>query len=335
MSILLSDAVDEFLNYRRMGHSKATARLNTVALKKFLVVVGNIQTRNLGPQHAERYQSTLIRAGLAPGSINSYMNALRAFSKWGDAHRYMNGAIGATCRSMPIPPRPRLRVPQAEFERLLDSAERPEDRILVALGLYAFLRASEATALQISDIDLAHDVMHVHVKKTSQADEMPICWELGVELRRWLEVYSAAQPLEPSHHLVPARRRFMSWLPSDEPTWEPKSPMGYPARRIQITLATAGFSVRDHNGKTNREGVHTLRRSGARAYYDEMISAGNVRDDLLRQVMTMLHHSSVVTTERYLGLEGDREKRDLRLRGQPMFRPIERDNVVQLKGEGR
>ena len=57
-----------------------------------------------------------------------------------------------------------------------------------------------------------------------------------------------------------------------------------------------------------------------------------VRDDILRQVMAMLHHSSVSITEHYLGLEADREKR-LRLKG-PMFAPS-RASCPALRREGQ
>lgn len=331
MSKLLSDAVDEYLVYRKMTYTAATAKQSGHAMRRFLILVGNVQTKSLGPQHAERFQSSLMHAGLKPASVNAYMNVLRSFSKWGLAHKYMAGPLGTTVRNVKVPPVPRLRVPVTEFERLLECAERPEDRMLVALGVYLFLRAGEATAITMADVDLDTGTIRAHIKKTNQFDEMPICFELDQELRRWLTIYAADHPLEPTSPLIPARLPFQSWLEvTGESIYSKDRPMGLPARRVQLTLARAGYDVRGDDGKSNREGVHTLRRSGARAYFDEMCASGSVRDNVLRHVMSMLHHASVVTTERYLGLEADREKRDLHLRGKRMFQQASRDNVVAL-----
>ena len=77
--------------------------------------------------------------------------------------------------------------------------------------------------------------------------------------------------------------------------------------------------------------MHTLRRSGARAYFEQLLEEGSIRDGVLRQIMAMLHHKSVLMTERYLGLDADREKRDVHLRGRRMFKVAHAINVIQLR----
>ena len=78
-----------------------------------------------------------------------------------------------------------------------------------------------------------------------------------------------------------------------------------------MVLDRAGYPIA-------KEGGHTLRRSGARAYYDELCEDGY--DGALRRVQSMLDHSTTIVTEGYLGLGLDKEARNKALKGQPMFR---------------
>ena len=78
-----------------------------------------------------------------------------------------------------------------------------------------------------------------------------------------------------------------------------------------------GYATRDASGKSTREGSHTLRRSGARAYYDHWVAEG--RADAIRIVQTLLHHKKVEQTQEYIGLELDRANRDELMRGVTIF----------------
>jgi hypothetical protein len=73
------------------------------------------------------------------------------------------------------------------------------------------------------------------------------------------------------------------------------------------------------------EGCHTLRRSGARALFDDLVERGGY-DGVLRHVSAMLHHKSTLMTERYLGLDVDVKKRNDLIRGKKMYR-TQRDMV--------
>ena len=335
MSKLLDDAISDFLTYRRTAFGKATALASDQTLRQFLAVTGNIQTKGLMPRHAERFQTEMLTSGRKPNTVNNRMSQLSTFSKWLVANRYTPANFCATTRMIPVPPKAKLRVPVTDFQRLLDVADRPDRRITVALGLYLFLRSGEIRTLRVGDVRLGEGVVDVVIHKTNQIDEMPICWELDQELRRWLVAYAEdiGRPLHRDDFLVPAHKRFPGWL--DRPisgNFQPDRMVLRPYDHVQDVLNAAGYPTTE-NGRKTGEGVHTLRRSGARALYDALVDGrlgdAAARDDALRQTMTMLHHSSIQITEHYVGLERDRQKRDRTIKG-ARFLP-ETANVVELR----
>jgi len=230
-----------------------------------------------------------------------------------------------------------------DFPRLLDACTNPQQRIIVALGLYLFLRASEVRELRIGSVNLDRGEVLVYQPKTSRYDEMPICAELDTELRRWLTWYAQDAgpvhgPLDPEWFLVPARmpmtlenpeggRGNGRPVPRGEGSVNPHKRVGTPHRAVQKALNAIGWRV-----EGDREGCHTLRRSGARALFDTLVESGEVRDGVLRVVSAMLHHKSTSMTEHYLGLEADVEKRNDMFKNRQMF-ATPTTNVVALVAE--
>lgn len=133
-------------------------------------------------------------------------------------------------------------------------------------------------ALRVGDVDLHTGLLAVTIAKTAEEDEMPMTMELQNELRRWLTTYASdlGQSIQPSMMLFPARtgprftysevegRSLRSTRPA---SWEPSRPTGAPSQVVQEALRKAGHP-------TKREGVHTIRRSVARAYFDRETSLG-------------------------------------------------------------
>lgn len=342
--VLLSDLVDEFeASQRSNAYGKHTIRNRMLTARKFLAHVGNIQVRNVTPTHIDGYFSHRQAAGLTAGSLNVELQSLRSLFRYAIARRYLAATADPLAHRRQwktVKGDLRQRVPAQDFPYLLDCAKDPRDRIVVALGLYLFLRASEMRVLKVGDVDLASAEVAVQVIKSSRFDRMPVSTELDTELRRWLTAYGAemGRPLTPDDHLVPARNRarFVSGLSKQEnwahakavATLNPAKPYKEVEQAVQRTLAAYGMPVRDEMGKSLREGVHTLRRSGARALFDALIERGF--DGSMRTVQSMLHHSSVTVTEHYLGLRLDEKRRDDIVRGKAMF-PVDRSNVVQME----
>lgn len=327
----LSDAIDEYSTYRlKAGFAANTVRAGDQWLRRFLACTGNIQVRSLGAHHGEMFLSTMLSKGYAPKSVNLGLSMVASFCKWARHRRLMSASSNplATVRYQKVEDKPRRRVPVKDFPRLLDAAEHPQSRIIVSLGLYLFLRSSEIVELRLKDIDLEQGEVRVYQPKTQRWDVMPICAELDAELRRWLTWYAEdSGPLQAEWRLVPARRKGRIDKPLEGPEMNPTARMSNTSLKIHEALRGIGWDVKGEDG----EGVHTLRRSGARAWFDDLVERHDAaRDGALRKVAAMLHHRSVVQTETYLGLDADREKRDVLLRGERMFTAPELGNVVRL-----
>lgn len=333
MSIRLSDAVDEFLKSRAgNGFAANTIRNDRRTLLRFLTVVGNIYVKNITQRHIDE---VMADAGTtqADASLNLTQTSLSAFFAWcrvrGHMRKDHDPLAGRRLRRVPKPDR--RRVPVGQFPALLEAAEHPRDRMVVALGLFLFLRQSEIATLKIQDVSLANGEVRVVVHKTKGLDYMPISSELDRELRRWLTIYTEATStayLTPAKHIKQLIRNpngtFLRSVASD--TLRPMRKISRVEEVAQRALNGIGFPTRGDDGQSLREGIHTLRRSGARALFDELQGRGY--DGALRQVSAMLHHSSVTTTEHYLGLDLDRKQRDEAIKGHALFPSLAAGRVI-------
>ena len=341
---LLSDLVDEFIESAKANdYSKATIAHHERAGRGLLAFVGNIQARNVTPRHVDSYFAQRQSTGrVGAGQLNVELVSLRALFRFATQRRYVPSGADPTAhrRRFREVKRDRLRIPATEFDRLLDCAEHPRDRIIVGLGLFLFLRQSEVKVLRVGDVDLTHGEVAVTVIKTKGFDRMPISTELDRELRRWLTYYSEqlGRPLRPDDYLVPAKSPLLFqagrslkenlYASAVSEEFIPTKPMRLPHQAVQRALKRFGADLRDENDRSTNEGVHTLRRSGARALFDRLVQDGY--DGALRTVQAMLHHASSQTTELYLGIHLDKKRRDEVVRGKPLF-PVSTENVVDLE----
>lgn len=316
------------------GYSTSTRRTRKRVTEQFLAHVGNIQVKHVQPRHVDSFFAARQAAGVSPGTMNLELVALRALFKFAYSRRHMaTGQADPTGhrRRMRNMPKVKRRVPATEFGRLLGAARHPRDRMVIALGVYLLNRASEIRDYRIGDVDLVHGTISARIVKTAQVDTLPISVELDRELRTWLTFYAEhAGPLQPHWHLVPAKSKPMVNDMGNplSATLKPLTPLGQPERIIQHALVACGYEVRDSEGRPTRDGVHTLRRSSARALFDRLAEDGY--DNAGRIVQAMLHHSSFKQTETYLGITMDSKHRDDILRGKEMF-PAAMTNVINIK----
>jgi integrase len=325
--VKVSDAVAEWVRHgEAMGYSPATVKGRRDGLQPLVELCGKqwlhlVSHRDLDTVFASRTWK--------PGTRNARLGQFKAFFTWCRARGYMpaNSDPAFGWRYIKNAPADQLRIPVQEWPALFDACEKPIERVVMATGLYLFLRASEQRRIKISDIDLANSEVGIHRVKTGDFDIMPISLELDGELRRYLTAYSQQVHLQPHHVLLPT-----NYKPTVGPSGKLETGLPNPDRAVdrvhpivKRVLARCGYA-------TYWQGEHTLRRSGARAYFDEL--AENGYDGALRRVQSMLGHKNAVTTEIYLGLDIDRRKRNQDLKGKPMFRTLSQSaNVVPIRRE--
>ena len=337
MKDLLSDSVDAYMRHRTsQNYSRGTLKVDTQVLKKFLAVCGNIYCHQITHRHVERHFEEVSKTRQAASLKNDH-GVLVRFFKWARHTGRMSVESDPMFgrRQPKAVKRERNRLHVTRFTELLEAAEArdPRDRALCALLLYTLGRDSEITDLRIRDLDLSAGWLKVRIHKTGQEDTLPVSVELDREMRRWLTHYAAiSAPLQPWYYLVPARAVFpvqdgQGRILRHDSDYRPEKKIGGAGRIVNPILDSIGFPVVDENGKPCGEGSHTIRRSGARALFDDLVEGGY--DHSLRIVQSLLHHSSVTMTERYIGITADRRSRDDIIRGKTMFH-VDEGNVVPM-----
>lgn len=329
--MLLSAAKELFYVSRKsQGIKPATIRNYRAAIDRLIAVVGDKPVDKYTRGDVDQLVTTLAEGGMANSTINKMVDGLAAlyhWAAWDERLQVARSPIQGR-RRLPIHKRERLRIPAEEFGSLIAAAPHPRDRILVAFGLMTMLRQSEILTLRISDLDMHEYVLNARIHKTNGLDRMKIAHELRPYIREWLTFYTQeVGPLHPDYYLIPSKS-----APTHGDRLQPTKPMSQVARIINSILDEAGYPTRDSEGKSLREGAHTLRRSGALAFFRAQSQNGGI-DDALRLSSSMLHHKSSSTTENYLGLKSETERRNKILDQGPMFPGLAGENVHNLRGE--
>lgn len=277
---------------------------------------GDVTLDSVGPTHLDRL---FEGEGYAPRTQNLYLGHLRMFFTWCRHHKYMKTAdptFGWAPRK--VVKEDRLRIPVEEFPALLDAADHPRDRAVLAIGLYTFMRGSEIQELRVADLRLHENRIHMYRLKTKEFDDLPVSAELAEEMIAWTSFYqSKVGPLSPGYRLVPSKGPNVwgtingVWTEQGDPPLRPTKKMTHPYRVAQRAIAALGYP------ETKNEGIHTLRRSGSRALLDALRVEGT--DSALLRVGAMLGHKDVKVTAHYIGLNVEREQRDDIIAGKRMF----------------
>ena len=326
----LIDAVEAYLAHRRTQVTANTLLADSAAVTRLVRLLGeSVEVGSVTAQDIDRYVEDM--ADTAASSRNLRVRKVRQFFAWCQRRGWVreNPVERRPEREDPFEP---MFIPVEQFPDLLDFADNPRDRMVLSLGLYLFLRSSEIQTLRVGDVDLGGKIRTVQ-HKTGGLDYMPMSVELRRETHDYLDWYWRETTYDQQSFLVPALRRVSS-APDAYPGYgrfvrvptrlevEPRIPVAKPHRIVQRALAQMGLPV-------FRQGGHTLRRSGARALFDNLRAEQGV-DGALQIVKSMLHHENVAMTERYLGVTPEREVRDARITGRQMFATPEAAEVVSL-----
>lgn len=322
---LLSDALDAYAKHRKPQITKGTHATEQSSLKKLLVEAGNIYTLSLTGDHVDEAFDTL---GLTnqPRSMVNHFHIYAGFFRWLHNSERVRRNPMAGRKPPKFTVEERRRVEEEKFPALLDAAPNPVARMLVACGLYLLSRSKEIGNIRIEDILPGTKHIRTKVSKVSGrtrkgSDLMPITVELRRELVRYLAWYEGhCGPLQGHWYLIPAFSRPMYRQHPDIPGASTRYQTVIPDQisgskhneTVQECLEAIGF---DTSG--GGEGMHTLRRSGARARFNALRALGY--DGALREVQMLLHHVHGSMTEHYIGIDLDTLKRDEALIDQYMY----------------
>ncbi len=294
-------------------------------LNHALPLWGNVYTHRITGTEVD----ALFAAGdWSPRTRNLYLSNLRVFCEWARNERIAPRSWDPTASytNRRVPRTDKQRVPMSQFSQLLDACKHPRDRAVVACGLYLFLRGSELQTLQIQDVNFSDATVSIYRHKTHDEDTLPMCEELRDELTRWLAWYRQDQGgLHDDWYLLPSKRsNHFTWVDgvrvqvSNTPPLRPDKIMSHPYRPAKRALAELGIDAKG-------EGEHTLRRSGARAWFDVLRDQGH--SGALMRVSSMLGHSDTRITEHYIGVSQERAQRNIILSGNRMFPEADQSNL--------
>lgn len=336
----IDEAVQYYLQLRKAKFAHDTWVNDRSQLMRLARGLKGLQVGSITPERMEQF---FLGAGglseeMAPSSFNKVLSRVETFFTFCRRRGWIRGDLLAEVGRLPVTRRERLRLSPTELLRLLETASHPRDRGVLAVACNTGLRAGEIADLRLRDVDLEGGWLHVRITKSRLEDQMPITLELDRELRAWLTSYSrqVQGPLGPDAHLFPAKAPGRWRLATDaDPAahvngtgnvyvhgdLRPASPIRKPAEIVQRALRASGFEIGPG------EGLHTIRRSLARAYFEHESAQGN--DIALRATAALLHHSSTQVTEHYLGLTHEKVRRDRSLRGRSFLGALLDDtNVV-------
>lgn len=267
--------------------------------------------------------------GIAQGQRNNLLSVLRKFLAYCERERWMEAGetsrLLATRKSKGYQREQKFYIPVTDFQALLNCQDRhPADRAVIALALYTLARKSEIQALTLKDIDFEARTLNVWRQKRKRWTPVGMTPELEAELVRWLTDYAALMGYEKYKHMLwdqpdwhviprlvphlraPGERNFAA---TGEYDLDPTCSIVTMEHIVKRALDAIGASTTRTGAKVRHlgEGMHTIRRSGARALF-KYLSGKVGKDDALLTVSVMLDHENTAITLRYIGLELQREE---------------------------
>ena len=314
------EAVDAYRDSRR--HLALNTRNNDKScLDRMARSVG--PDRQIGNITAQQVQDFFREFdGQAPASWNKAKQRVTGFLSYAQRQQWVAGDLVADVAKKKVPRRERVRLQPDELVTLVDQPVDPRDSAFLSVAVNTGLRSSEVCSLRLRDIDLENGRMYIYRQKTQQADTLTITPALRTRLEAWLAFYrnelafnafgkdgKQVEDLELAGdmHLFPARGqdgRQYDHTPGHVGfgSLRPWSPISRPHCIVQRAMSAMGFDV------VRQEGLHTVRRSVARCLFEHASEQGY--DNSLRVVAALLGHQSTQTTEGYIGVTHDRQKRD-------------------------
>jgi integrase len=221
--------------------------------------------------------------------------------------------------------RPKRRLTIEQIDYAVNSCPNPWERWVTAYAFLSMGREGEMLDRTLNHVKLDESRMEWERPKVLDHDDrLPMMNKLMKEYRRWREYYESVCPdITGDSYVIPARDVFGS---KRKTVYYPDR---HPTNIGKVIKEAAARALGTTPDMLPNQAAHIARRSGARVLYDQLLAAGV--PDPIRIVQALLGHKHQNMTERYIGIEGDRERRDKVLIGSDFmdFGDGE-DNVVQL-----
>ena len=332
MVLKVADAIPEFLDYQAgRGLSSGTVRRHGVAARGFAVACQAVKGKNATMGQVDHSCVARFFQDMtgSQGYRNNNLETLKAFLGWAEKWGYLRHNFTAAqlldgYRGKKAERQPKYYLDMEEFPAALEAAGQghPVDRAVVALALFTLARQSEIKALRLCDVDFTKCEIRIYRDKLKRWTVTGVTPELAGELYRWLVVYAEEMGYfsphtmareHPDWLLVPSRGRGNARL---QPT-QPIQVMERVAKRVLSRLGVQGT----RQGKTSEhlgEGMHTFRRSGARAFL-KTLSERLGHQRALIQVSLMLDHDDLKMTIRYIGVDQEKTELNEWLKGNSMY----------------
>jgi integrase len=345
LKVRVSDAIDSYQKRRKLqGITDGVLRNEKSTLTRLLNMTGNIYLENVRDTHVDDAQAEMAQT-CSPRSMANKYHELNGFFRWCVESGRLKRSPMAGMRPPTFTVVERNRLEAAKFPLLLDAARSPRDRILMATALYTLGRSSECVTPKVGDVKREINRIRMPLAKKRGRDEIatdlkPITIEYWEELDRWFSAYSReCGKLQDDWYLIPTLTagnpvRIKRVNPGDPGArmvgqhWVPTRPVSQnvPKQIVQEALEAVGYPTRADDGTSLGEGMHTLRRSGARARYDAKRWMGH--DNAIRHVQALLNHKHAFMTEHYIGINLDKIQRDEELIGDYMYPQLRTDGTV-------
>jgi integrase len=318
----VSMAAAEFIRQRAGRSDSRGVRYGYVSLlRRFERHVSDCKTGSLKPHHLEDffYGEGGLSDSCQRQTLGKYRNEMKQFLAfchrrgWNalSADALLDGITDKSTRTN----RNRYRMTRGELRQLLAEAQDPRDSALVCFVACTGVRISEALGMRVRDVSFAKGELYVTLPKTHEEVTYPLASDLEAQLRAWQVAYAAqVGPLTRTHYLFPTYHgRVFATGGGMTPAgrYNPSSPIQQPRLILAPIAERAGIELEEGDG------WHTVRRSFARILYDDCVEMGH--DAALRIVQAALNHKSVQTTERYLGLNLERQQFHRIMKGRPFL----------------
>lgn len=289
--------------------------------------------RNLtaGDMEDYLYGSDGLVSRLAPSTFNLRAQQLTAFTRWAAARGHMQHEIvDVIRRRRDSQPRNRLWLRADQLRDMYETVADPWERFAMAFAACTAGRDQELCSRQRRHVDLQRPAIYWDVFKSHKVDSsMPIPATLDAEIRRWLVAYQdLCGPVQPDWYLIPRR-----WREGSVFTYNPVRRRDNLSELTKTHLARVlGLTADQVDGGALRyEGTHVLRRSAARAYFEQLVDGGTDFHKALSVTAAWLHHADPKQTAYYIGVEWFRSERDKLLNGAQLFQPAQPEKIVRLE----